>query len=571
VLVQQSCSRLHQHPGLRLLAKKVWLAAAAEQQCASTQIRSTTHQLHGTQPPATSGGLAVLSTPHASALNTSYLPATVTSMRHVALMTLLALPSLFADRKHDDSSGIASLHDDVTRPQPVERQPTARRQYVDPKRASRYRTCESCVAIGYGWDIDKGICGSFANSNCFGVPSKQALQQQHLLKSRGADKRINTAGHSSSVHLSAPNASTHKLNTPRGAILMTYLPKQDDVKLKTMLQYLETNYNCLPFGHKPIFIMYDHITPEQVKSIQNTVNEAVKCGTVHLVNVDKEFELPANVDVPTMEAHYKVLGQRQGYRSMCRFWSGIFAQMSFLDEFDFYWRMDYDSFLLEPLQFDPFKLMEERNLSYMYRLLLGDSIHAITGLTEAAADHFKSHQISLVSSAGVIYNNFELGRISFFRSSAYQSWFNYLDKTAGFHHKRWGDAPVRTLAVEYLLDPSASLQLGSSEFSVHYEHASTQFRDWVFGDRWEKPCTLNTRMKQGAACSISGVMEKARIALQLHAEADRLYRLERVRQWKEKQAEKQQWLQQHRQPQQAATAVALDELKRRSETRKQDL
>jgi hypothetical protein len=131
VLVQ-SCSRLHQHPGLRLLAKKrVWLAAAAEQQCASTQIRSTTHQLHGTQPPATSGGLAVLSTPHASALNTSYLPATVTSMRHVALMTLLALPSLFADRKHDDSSGIASLHDDVTRPQPVERQPTARRQYIE--------------------------------------------------------------------------------------------------------------------------------------------------------------------------------------------------------------------------------------------------------------------------------------------------------------------------------------------------------------------------------------------------------------------------------------------------------
>ena len=120
---------------------------------------------------------------------------------------------------------------------------------------------------------------------------------------------------------------------------MTYLPKPDDVKLKTMLQYLETNYNCLPFGHKPIFIMYDHITPEQVESIQNTVNEAVKCGTVHLVNVDQEFELPANVDVPTMEAHYKVLGQRQGYRSMCRFWSGIFAQMSFLDEFDFYWRM----------------------------------------------------------------------------------------------------------------------------------------------------------------------------------------------------------------------------------------
>eukprot|EP00293_Proteomonas_sulcata_P003250 CAMPEP_0184328282 /NCGR_PEP_ID=MMETSP1049-20130417/143540_1 /TAXON_ID=77928 /ORGANISM="Proteomonas sulcata, Strain CCMP704" /LENGTH=122 /DNA_ID=CAMNT_0026650585 /DNA_START=1 /DNA_END=369 /DNA_ORIENTATION=+ len=45
------------------------------------------------------------------------------------------------------------------------------------------------------------------------------------------------------------------------------------------------------------------------------------------------------------------------------------------------------------------------------------------------------------------YTNFEIGYIPFFRSEAYQSYFEHLDKQGGFYYYRWGDAPIRLLGV----------------------------------------------------------------------------------------------------------------------------
>jgi hypothetical protein len=73
-------------------------------------------------------------------------------------------------------------------------------------------------------------------------------------------------------------------------------------------------------------------------------------------------------------------GRDIGYTSMCRLWSGRLQQMEFLQQYDYYMRMDDDSLLIHDLKMDPFLQMhyhhhhhhhhqEERQppLNYVYR------------------------------------------------------------------------------------------------------------------------------------------------------------------------------------------------------------
>ncbi|KAF7329250.1 GPI-anchored wall transfer protein [Mycena kentingensis (nom. inval.)] len=44
------------------------------------------------------------------------------------------------------------------------------------------------------------------------------------------------------------------------------------------------------------------------------------------------------------------------------------------------------------------------------------------------------------------WSNFEIADMNFWRSKAYQDFFEYLDSKGGFYYERWGDAPVHSIA-----------------------------------------------------------------------------------------------------------------------------
>ena len=50
------------------------------------------------------------------------------------------------------------------------------------------------------------------------------------------------------------------------------------------------------------------------------------------------------------------------------------------------------------------------------------------------------------------WSNFELGDLRFFRTPAYEAYFQHLDRTGGFFYERWGDAPVHSLGAVMLLN-----------------------------------------------------------------------------------------------------------------------
>ena len=56
----------------------------------------------------------------------------------------------------------------------------------------------------------------------------------------------------------------------------------------------------------------------------------------------------------------------------------------------------------------------------------------------------------------VYYNNFEVSALSLWRSTDYQDYIEYIDSLGGIYYYRWGDAPIRTLAVT-LFVPSTKI------------------------------------------------------------------------------------------------------------------
>ena len=78
---------------------------------------------------------------------------------------------------------------------------------------------------------------------------------------------------------------------------------------------------------------------------------------------------------------------------------------------------------------------------------------------------------SATSGTAFFYNNFELLQLAFFRSRAYRAMFTALDASGGFFERRWGDGPVRTLALGLLARPEAVVKLSA----IPYWHQTAVF------------------------------------------------------------------------------------------------
>lgn len=72
------------------------------------------------------------------------------------------------------------------------------------------------------------------------------------------------------------------------------------------------------------------------------------------------------------------------------------------------------------------------------------------------------------------WSNFEIGDLDFWRSEAYEQFFEHLDRTGGFFYERWGDAPVHSVALGLFLDNE------KIHWSVpSFDHTKERFRTHV--------------------------------------------------------------------------------------------
>jgi hypothetical protein len=207
-------------------------------------------------------------------------------------------------------------------------------------------------------------------------------------------------------------------------------------RLCTMLQSLSQVLNR---NRYPIIVLFEHTgerDDEEMRMILDCAGAAVF------------FERVTLPKPPLPKIPEKSCSWRQGYKSMCHFFSQELYSLPILEGVEFIARLDDDSkFSGEP--FDPFHYMEQNQLEYGYRLIVGHD-SCTNGLLKNVEIYAKWQELKLdwqqVKIPAVFYNNFFIARREIFLRPGYQHFIAYLDALKGFWTDRWGDAPVHTSA-----------------------------------------------------------------------------------------------------------------------------
>eukprot|EP00439_Symbiodinium_sp_Y106_P033249 s7298_g3.t8 len=249
-----------------------------------------------------------------------------------------------------------------------------------------------------------------------------------------------------------------------------YVVNEDAEHLKELLFSIESLW--VHFNERfdyPVLIFHDGLSPKTRESIvAKTPGQRIWFFSVgNWVPSEAQHALHSNFGA--------------GYMAQSRFRSGPVFHHEALDGFDYLWSLDSDSHFPAPVEVDPFlQLHSNPELVMGWSYITTTSPASVRRLWEytmlyamkekvdiwsstlsknwkSGRTHFMSTFLSSSSVEGLdrmpLWNNrvlmtdCEVLRLSFFRSSRYQDYFQYLDSLEGFWSHRWGDHAVRTLGV----------------------------------------------------------------------------------------------------------------------------
>ncbi|KAL2119285.1 hypothetical protein VTJ04DRAFT_6245 [Mycothermus thermophilus] len=165
------------------------------------------------------------------------------------------------------------------------------------------------------------------------------------------------------------------------------------------------------------------------------------------------------------------------YHQMCRWNSGMFYKHPALKDYQYYWRVEPKVHFFCDVDYDVFRYMRDNNKTYGFTISLYDSPESIPSLWPETLKFLSEHADYIHPNNAMewltdkdgrpghyarangystchFWTNFEIADMSFWRSKAYEDYFNHLDHAGGFFYERWGDAPVHSIAVALFEDKS---------------------------------------------------------------------------------------------------------------------
>ncbi len=151
-------------------------------------------------------------------------------------------------------------------------------------------------------------------------------------------------------------------------------------------------------------------------------------------------------------------GFSMGYRHMCRFFSGAMYEDRVLQGYEYYCRLDTDSFILEKIPYNIFEYAQKHNIFYGYikDAVQMDNMAVAKNFGKTALNFLKEsgiRDINLEPENKMYYTNFEIGYVPFFRSGIYKDFFDYIDRSGGIYIYRWGDAIVKYMGISLSMKP----------------------------------------------------------------------------------------------------------------------
>ena len=154
-------------------------------------------------------------------------------------------------------------------------------------------------------------------------------------------------------------------------------------------------------------------------------------------------------------------GFTMGYRNMCRFFSGEFHKQEVLTNYEYYLRLDTDSYILTALNYDIFSFARNQNLNYGYAApaVQIDNPKVVEGLNKFTKKYITDSNVDVhttvdsIEEGKMFYTNFELGKVSWFLEPKYLDYYKAIDDSGMIYIKRWGDAPIKYMAITLFCEP----------------------------------------------------------------------------------------------------------------------
>ncbi len=227
---------------------------------------------------------------------------------------------------------------------------------------------------------------------------------------------------------------------PKGAIY--YLTRQSRIGyLRQSLESVEHHFN-FKYGY-PVIIFHESDLRPSVSTIRTWTNSSLFFQEI-------VFKIPSFLSEPVIE-NIPCLSTI-GYRHMCRFNSKLLYQHPIIEGLEYLWRLDDESLITQPVSYDVFSFMKSNNILYGYIWIHRDSKDCVIDLWNSTARYIKKNNLPANNfqnwpSPMLYYNNFEISSLKLWGSKEYQSYIEYIDRLGGIYYHRWGDAPIKGIAV----------------------------------------------------------------------------------------------------------------------------
>ena len=236
-----------------------------------------------------------------------------------------------------------------------------------------------------------------------------------------------------------------------------YLVRSSEKDLEDFNKSLELiEKNVIPFTKDVDLVVFCEKSFEEYKS-QVKTNLNIKYQEIEFKVPDYSEEIrsqiqeffphPTHGNGPVAWGHP---GFSLGYRHMCRFFSGQMYEFNVMEEYDYYLRLDTDSFIHTPLNYDIFEWAKQNECYYGFiaPAVQQDNEKVVEGLWEYVNKLYPNE----IPDRMMFYTNFELGKVSWFLTSQYKNFYNEIDKSGGIYTKRWGDAPIKFLGINLFMN-----------------------------------------------------------------------------------------------------------------------
>jgi mannosyltransferase len=177
------------------------------------------------------------------------------------------------------------------------------------------------------------------------------------------------------------------------------------------------------------------------------------------------FSMPeAAIDFKPRWSDDWTLKKCTSYGGMCTFFTKDVFEILIEMGYDYYLRLDDDSYLHGSFDENPFEKMQREQKVYGYCLKIKEAPHVIQGLFSFIKENVET-QYSFDEPYWIYYNNFEIVNLKKYYSDKAKEITQKIHESGGIYKWRWGDAPIRTILIS-IFQPDNVMK-----FDIDYEHA----------------------------------------------------------------------------------------------------